>query len=175
MIHEHCTRTAIICPKHRLTFLTDDQYNEQLGKANSLWLCPICDAPSKWSDKVYEIEECAYCKKILTSGLFIYDSGINKGFCHVKCRQCYDGKCTVPGCTHDAKISIWTEFPIGAELHQFIVPVILCATHKADLPLKKLKAELYNDIVEMLQGEEGVEIPDIKDFKIIFKKVKNET
>lgn len=49
------TQFAVICPDHGQVFLTYDEYNRQLRKANSLWMCPLCGQSSTWDDDNYEL------------------------------------------------------------------------------------------------------------------------
>ena len=44
---------AIVCEEHDRQYLTIRQYNSQLGRPNTLWLCPVCGCTAEWDDLNY--------------------------------------------------------------------------------------------------------------------------
>lgn len=54
MSSEIKTPYAIICPNHKQVFLTKEEYDFQMNRPNSRWICPICREISDWDDGNYE-------------------------------------------------------------------------------------------------------------------------
>lgn len=52
------TRYAVICPVHGQVFLTRDEYNMQMLRANSRWKCPRCGKISNFDDDNYYESTC---------------------------------------------------------------------------------------------------------------------
>lgn len=54
------TPWAVICPVHGQVFLTEQEYDHQMNKANALWMCPICppylSKNVTWDDDNYEMD-----------------------------------------------------------------------------------------------------------------------
>ena len=48
------TPWAVICPQHGKQYLTGEQYDDQMMKADSYWLCPVCGGHSEWDDDNFE-------------------------------------------------------------------------------------------------------------------------
>lgn len=48
------TPWAVICREHGKQYLTGEQYDDQMMKADSYWACPICGGHSSWDDDNYE-------------------------------------------------------------------------------------------------------------------------
>lgn len=49
------TRYAIICPKDGQVFLTRDEYNRQMLKADARWMCPACvTTPVEFDEDNYD-------------------------------------------------------------------------------------------------------------------------
>jgi hypothetical protein len=47
------TPWAVTCYRHKLVYLTADEYMFQLGRPDSLWTCPVCGHPAAWNDDNY--------------------------------------------------------------------------------------------------------------------------
>ena len=54
-----CTVTpwAVICRNHGQQFLTEEQYERQLDRPDSLWTCPVCGDSATWDDDNFERKE----------------------------------------------------------------------------------------------------------------------
>lgn len=48
------TAWAVTCRTHGQQFLTEDEYNRQLCRPDSLWNCPCCGASAEFDDANYE-------------------------------------------------------------------------------------------------------------------------
>jgi hypothetical protein len=48
------TPWAIICREHKQVFLTKREYEAQMSKPDSLWMCPLCGDNASWDDDNYE-------------------------------------------------------------------------------------------------------------------------
>ncbi len=48
------TPWAVICREHGKQYLTSEQYDAQMMKPDSYWLCPICGGHSSWDDDNYD-------------------------------------------------------------------------------------------------------------------------
>lgn len=48
------TPWAVICRMHGRVYLTNMQYNNQLDRPDSLWMCPICGESASFDDANYE-------------------------------------------------------------------------------------------------------------------------
>lgn len=50
-----CTKPSIKAPKgHGQIFLTQQEYNEQMMKPDSKWVCPACGQYAYWDDDNYD-------------------------------------------------------------------------------------------------------------------------
>jgi uncharacterized protein with PIN domain len=48
------TPWAVICHRHGRVYLTQQQYDVQMNKPDSFWLCPVCGDVAGWDDDNYE-------------------------------------------------------------------------------------------------------------------------
>lgn len=48
------TPWAVNCPIHSKICLTKEQYDAQMNRPNSLWMCPLCGEVAYWDDEHYE-------------------------------------------------------------------------------------------------------------------------
>ena len=53
-MNTHPTPWAVICPQHGKQYLTGEQYDDQMMKADSYWFCPVCGGHSEWDDDNFE-------------------------------------------------------------------------------------------------------------------------
>jgi hypothetical protein len=51
------TPWAVICRQHGKQFLTHEEYQYQMNRPDSLWMCPICGESAWWDDDNYEAYE----------------------------------------------------------------------------------------------------------------------
>lgn len=45
---------AVVCSDHGQQFLTEEDYDNQMMKADCFWLCPVCGRYSAWDDDNYD-------------------------------------------------------------------------------------------------------------------------
>ncbi len=48
------TPYAVLCDDHGQQFLTEEQYDHQMSKPDSLWRCPRCGEDAYWDDDEYD-------------------------------------------------------------------------------------------------------------------------
>lgn len=48
------TPYAVLCDEHGQRFLTVKQYDHQMSRPDSLWMCPVCGDSAYWDDGNYE-------------------------------------------------------------------------------------------------------------------------
>ena len=48
------TPYAVLCDDHGQQFLTPKQYDHQMSRPDSLWMCPRCGESAHWDDDEYE-------------------------------------------------------------------------------------------------------------------------
>lgn len=48
------TPYAVLCDNHGQQFLTLKQYDHQMSRPNSLWMCPRCGESAHWDDDEYQ-------------------------------------------------------------------------------------------------------------------------
>lgn len=48
------TAYAVNCDQHGKVFLTAEEYDRQMSKPDSLWICPRCRMPASFDDATYE-------------------------------------------------------------------------------------------------------------------------
>jgi hypothetical protein len=49
---------AVICQNCGNVALTDEQYDYEMSRPDSLWICPICNSTAIWDDDNYDL----YCE-----------------------------------------------------------------------------------------------------------------
>lgn len=45
---------AVLCKRHGRVFLTEPEYDWQMGAVDAPWQCPICHEPAAWDDENFE-------------------------------------------------------------------------------------------------------------------------
>jgi hypothetical protein len=48
------TAWAVHCPSHGKVYLTKKEYDAQMNRPDSRWMCPICTELAWWDDDHYE-------------------------------------------------------------------------------------------------------------------------
>jgi hypothetical protein len=48
------TPYAVLCDDHGQQFLTEEQYDHQMNRPDSLWRCPRCEESAHWDDDEYD-------------------------------------------------------------------------------------------------------------------------
>lgn len=48
------TENAVICQTDGQVFMTEEEYQKQLGRSNADWACPKCGNPASWDEVNFE-------------------------------------------------------------------------------------------------------------------------